>query len=1034
MTIMTMNCMLPYCKIFTISFSFGMGDEILDDSIKQQEEDLVRSLNLNMTSPRAQAKPALNVVIPTTYQQQQQFANKQQPIGRTNSPILSGSPTKLAATNNNAFTMMNHGYTNNGSPSLPAAPTVIATSTAPKNTNVYIQKKTSFAAQQQQQRASTMSPTLFSNSPQPYSMSPQLSSSPMSSKPPHQQEAYLQKLSQQSPAQQQAFQFRKLYLDACDKQKIAASQDLLRALKNHIRSTATPFTRLAVCHAQLDDNHVKIIVQALKQAKITSLNEILFNHNLVSDMGASLLAKCLVSNHECFVNISSLELFGNQMGDECCKDLALMIKQNAMLKRLKLGDNKIGPVGASYLAEGLQNNTSLTQLHMGGNKIKFEGLQKLSELSLMNNTTLTSLGLRDNDVGAEGMKALAQALVQPTCALSDIQLKGNQINPQGAAYLAQALYKNQSLKVLELQSNAIGPAGVQALCTALQQNRSVHALNFNDNELGCDGAAFVATLLMKNPSITTLGLANNRIRKKGATALAASLGPLSELSKLNSANDSGSPVLLNPPSFEQPNSLDLHLLVAVTGLDLGNNELGNSGAVALAQSLKHNTVLTSLDLRSCEIHLKGILALAEMASFNTTLRHLDLGSNYAKNAGAQAFAKVLSQNKSLTRLCLTDNQIYHEGGEALAIGLQSNYTLRNFSYGGQGSAANRVDSQIRRIIDSIVNENKKHWEMHQNSGIVPTSYNSNNHHRFINIPQTVSRMRVAGSDMDESVLDSPQSTSPLSMSPTTTNPPIMFPNNNSLSTTPPSITNSPLLSASNLQDRSRYSASPISQSPIKSALKNAQANALPSWFTNTTTQQFYLDSAKLDHRLEFLFLNKLLKAENPKFPGCYFIGNILNTLRKVFPDTPRNLDEVELVRFAYHNSKYHVHISREMVKTQIKYVVQQQQQPAAASPQQQQSWAYAQHYQQQQQPIMMHSPTTTTSNMLTNTSPYLIAAQQQQQQAMMMHQQQQQHHASSLYSTDVMYSSSPKQQHGVIAAKAQAVQYQQPYMYWGSQE
>ena len=724
---------------------------------------------------------------------------------------------------------------------------------------------------------------------------------------------YLQKYAQQSNHQMQAYQFRQNYIVACERAKVLPSQDLLRALKNHIRNGNNVFTRLSICHAQLDDNHVKLIVNAMKQARLTTLNEILFNHNTISDMGANLLAKHLYTNSECFTNITSLELFGNVMTDDCCKDMSQMLKINQNLKRLKLGDNKIGAVGAALLAEGLQNNNTLTQLHLGGNKIQVEGLQKICEMSLMNNTSLTSLGLRDNDVGPEGMKYLAKVLMQPNCALSDIQLKGNRIMAQGAVHLSQALFKNSSLKVLELQSNAIGAAGVQALCTALSQNRSVHALNFNDNDLSCEGAVAVATLLMKNPSITTLGLANNRIRKKGAVALAKALGTTFSASVLADEDLSDLQAVL---AAEQDKAL-ANSMVAVTGLDLGNNELGNAGAVALAQSLKSNTVLTSLDLRACEIHLKGILALAEMAEVNTTLRHLDLGSNYAKNSGAQAFGKVLSENKSLTRLCLTDNQIFHEGGEALAIGLQSNFTLRNFSYGGQGVAANRIDSQIRRIIDSIVNENKKHWELHQASGNVPLTYNSNNNYRFINITQTMARMRA-----DQQQLDSDYAEA---YDPTLEDDGAAdLDSQLQLSSASFQAQQAPMGAAAafGVQQLNNAQlnrpASPVAAVSASSPVK--RANSLPAWFASPTQHALYLDMAKMDHRLEFLFTNKLLKAENPKFPGCYFIGNVINTLRKVFPDTPRNFDEVELVRFAFNNNKYYVHLSRELVKTQIKYV------------------------------------------------------------------------------------------------------------------
>lgn len=150
---------------------------------------------------------------------------------------------------------------------------------------------------------------------------------------------------------------------------------------------------------------------------------------------------------------------------------------------------------------------------------------------------------------------------------------------------------------------------------------------------------------------------------------------------------------------------------------------GNPGAIALSEALCQNTVLTSLDLRSNDIHLKGIGALGDMLRANTTLRHMDIGSNFSKNQGALVWANVLMNNSTLTRLCLTDNQIYDEGGNAIARALNVNRALRNFSYGGQGATANRIDANVRRIIDQQVMQNKRSYEaqVKASGGIIPTS-------------------------------------------------------------------------------------------------------------------------------------------------------------------------------------------------------------------------------------------------------------------------------------------------------------------------
>lgn len=255
-----------------------------------------------------------------------------------------------------------------------------------------------------------------------------------------------------------------------------------------------------------------------------------------------------------------------------------------------------------------------------------------------------------------------------------------------------------------------------------------------------------------------------------------------------------------------------------------------------------------------------------MAGINSSLRHLDLGANYAKNQGAIAWARVLATNTSLTRLCLTDNQIYHEGGESLAQALSTNYTLRNFSYGGQGPSANRIDSAIRRVIDSIVAENKRNWEQSVAKDGNPSS-----------TPTKVTR-RNSGPRAIRNFVPSSQS----------------------------ELTNQQLFdTSSNLSRNRQYQTYPggyrtkqqllEQRKMIQNNPQTYSTTGLPTWFTSLQMPRPPINPQDLHARLVMLFKNKLLKAENPKFPGCYFIGNIINTLRKVFPDT--RIDEVQVIYF-----------------------------------------------------------------------------------------------------------------------------------------
>lgn len=612
-------------------------------------------------------------------------------------------------------------------------------------------------------------------------------------------------------------QFRRFYFQQCKRYNCEQSSEILRSI-NQTMNQGRRFQRISTCHQKhFRMEQMQVIVSCVQNNQ--HICEVLINHNKISERVVKYFIERMFNNE----NITSIELFGNHLGDELCPVFGELLKKNKTLKRLKLGDNQITQKGSIELAKGLKENDCLIQLHLGGNKIGDDGVKHLSN-ALLENRTLNSLGLRDNRITESGIESLSKTLMSPNCALSDIQLKGNRIGVKGCTYLSAALKKNKSLKVLEIQSNEITAEGIKELMDGLKTNRTVHALTFNNNQIKNEGCKYLGELISTNKVIATLGLASNQIMQNGVIELSKSL----------------------------PNSM-------ITGLDLGNNNIGNEGAIGLSKYLAVTTTLSSLDLRNCAINSKGVEAIAKSLEKNSSLCHLDLGSNFSKNSGAQAFSRLLAVNSSLTRLCLTDNQIYQEGGLSLGIGLQKNYSLRNFSYGGQGVNANRVDSTVRRMIDEIVKDNKRNFETLE-------KLEAKNQGKGVTL-RSLSKLRYRTIDI-----------------------------------------------------RKMMSSSGDNRSG-RSNIGSGGYKRFPTWLENPIHLiEKTMEPNELDNRLEYIFRSKLLKAENTKFSGFFFIGNVLNTLIKVFPDCKETVDEVLIVKHAYDDEKYYVHLSRELVKTQIKYV------------------------------------------------------------------------------------------------------------------
>ena len=104
-----------------------------------------------------------------------------------------------------------------------------------------------------------------------------------------------------------------------------------------------------------------------------------------------------------------------------------------------------------------------------------------------------------------------------------------------------------------------------------------------------------------------------------------------------------------------------------TSLDLGDSNIGDRGATALADVLRYNTVLESLDLGyNNKIGDLGAASLAAALKLNTALKTLILSENLIGDEGATALAlALLNKNTALSELDLSSNKIGTAGAYAV---------------------------------------------------------------------------------------------------------------------------------------------------------------------------------------------------------------------------------------------------------------------------------------------------------------------------------------------------------------------------------
>ena len=369
------------------------------------------------------------------------------------------------------------------------------------------------------------------------------------------------------------------------------------------------------------------------------------------------------------------ELIGIKISE--AKALAQLLLSNCTLTHLNLTNSGVCNHGTEALAVVLQLNRTLTHLYSNSGWIQEQGAKALAE-AISSNFTLTHLSLPNNWINDLGAEAFARGL-RFNCTLKFLDLSGNCIGNRGVVALAKCLESNVSLAYLNLHCQhglcihdvppeLIGGSGASALAKALRTNCTLTYLNLQDNAICDSGAAAIGEALQSNHSLTHLYLKNTNIGDKGAEGLAKGLQAERALSQFSPVHER---------YFHDPGVVELHFGLVkalysdgtcgahLARLDLSENVISTSGAIALADALLSNRTLERLDLSSNKIECSGAAALAKAFRSNRTLTHLDLRRNKIGDLGAKEFADNLQDDDALSYLDLRKNPIGELGVQTL---------------------------------------------------------------------------------------------------------------------------------------------------------------------------------------------------------------------------------------------------------------------------------------------------------------------------------------------------------------------------------
>ena len=379
-----------------------------------------------------------------------------------------------------------------------------------------------------------------------------------------------------------------------------------------------------------------------------------------------LLARTLGSH----LQITQLNLSGNELGTGDCTALAEAIKHNSTITQLDLSYNKLGTGDCTTLVEVIKHNSTITQLNLSFNRLGTGDCTALVE-AVKHNSTITQLNLSNNKLGTGECTTLAEA-IKHNATITQLNLSLNRLGTGDCTALAEAIKHNSTITQLDLSYNKLGTGDCTTLVEVIKHNSTITQLNLSFNRLGTGDCTALAEAI--NSSITQLNLSENKLGAGDCTALAEVIKHNSTITQLNlTGNELGAGDCTALAEAIKHNS-------TITQLNLSDNRLGTGDYTALAEAIKHNSTITQLDLRYNELGTGDCTALAEAIKHNSTITQLHLSVNELGTGDCTALAEAIKHNSTITQLNLSHNLLGTGDCTALAEAIKHNSTITQLNF------------------------------------------------------------------------------------------------------------------------------------------------------------------------------------------------------------------------------------------------------------------------------------------------------------------------------------------------------------------
>ncbi|CAI8051083.1 NACHT, LRR and PYD domains-containing protein 12 [Geodia barretti] len=285
------------------------------------------------------------------------------------------------------------------------------------------------------------------------------------------------------------------------------------------------------------------------------------------------------------------------------------------------------------------------QVNLRGCNIGGDGLEVFKwqlKIHDSQNLKIIRLDLTHNQLDASAMRHVAEMFLELKAKIINVEIASNKIGDEGARLLSKALKEDSSrVKQLHFRDCGFTSGAAKWFSEVLQSSKTLSALHFGFDKLGDRGAEYISAALCQNTVLEELGLYTAGLTGAGLSFLANAL----------KTNRTLSVIRMDRNNFTAP---DCHIIAeilltdnSVERIDLSRNPIGDDGfSIILDALIKKPDALKKLGIFGCEITSREMHKFVEFFKKTTAFTGMNIGLNRLGDTGAGHIVQALRENKS----------------------------------------------------------------------------------------------------------------------------------------------------------------------------------------------------------------------------------------------------------------------------------------------------------------------------------------------------------------------------------------------------